>query len=318
MTWNELISNYIASKKDMLSEATINDYRVRLYNFVKYLYKDDKKDEVLKKDFENYTRQDVKGYLNTLKELGKSISVYNKAYSALLSFGEYLNTLDKKTPDLDGLRDKGKENRETRFEPFHKDVIYDVANSGNALENACIRINFEGAVKRDDLCNVRVHDFDLEKNQLIIYQKDSNRIKKICILTDETIVIIKQAIKDMTKMVDTINANKIQRNEKPDRRADYLFQSRKFDRPSYTAIHNLIKRAAKKYCEKENFTDERTKEFVSRFHNQAILASKRVYLLSKTTDIKKVMMLMGENNYHSVKSYQIYVPMIYPESVSIE
>lgn len=317
ITWDEMITNYFETKKEF-ALGTIYGYRARLNGFVEFLTDEENKNIALSKPFQIYNRKDVEEYLKSLKDIERTNSLYNKAYSALLSFGSYLDMIGIESPDIKGLRSSYHEDKEPSVHIFTNQEIYDIANCGTYIENACVRICYEGAIKRENLCDVRVKNFNFEKKQLIVYKPDTTVIDKVCVFSEETMEIIKKAIEEMQMMIDTINKNKIARGDSNLRESDYLFQSKRIPRPSYTGIHNLLKRTMESYCKQNGIVEDEMEEFVAFFNSKAIIASRRVYLLSKISDIKKVMLIMGENNYNVVKSYQKYVPLIYPEYSRIE
>ena len=313
-TWNEYIKDF--SENIDVKATTIGGYVRGIKDFAKYYYNVSLFDEVMDKPFKMFTRNDFIKARERMIEEDLSASKINSAHSALTKFGEYLQKYGYESPNLQGLRYSKVEVEEKEDQYFHITEIYDIANSAEkALDNACIRMCFEGALERRYLCKIKETDFDFNKKMLRVYNYDTKLIERYCYFSDETMDIIQKAFRDMHQLMDRINENKLKANQEVTRIQPFLFQTDSVIEPEYSSVNRSIKRTAEKYCDKLDLNKEKRKDMISRITASNIIASRRIYLFSLCSDVYKVMAETGGTNYRTVSRYKKYAPVYYPETL---
>ncbi len=312
-TWNEYIKEF--SENTDVKETTIGGYIRGIKDFTKYHYNVSSFDEVMNKPFEMFTREDFEKARECMIEDDVSASKINSSHSALTKFGEYLQRYGYESPNLQGLRYSKVEVEEKEDQYFHITEIYDIANSAeSSLDNACIRMCFEGALERRFLCKIKETDFDFKKKMLRVYNYDTKSIERYCYFSDETIDIILKAFSEMHKLMDRINENKLKANQEITRIQPFLFQTDSVIEPEYSSVNRSIKRTAEKYCDKLGIQNEERRNMMGRITASNIISSRRIYLFSLCSDVYKVMAETGGTNYKTVSRYKKYALMYYPET----
>lgn len=313
-TWQDVLDEFYNWCSDKYTVVTAKGYKTCLYKLVLWVTKESDNSEALQHNFKLYSFTDVNGLLNNMKEKGFNNQSINKVKYSINVLGKYLKTKGIKTPDIKPIKISIKNEVNNTTFAFRDDEVYSVASVGELRNKVCIMLCFEGCLKRIELMNLRISDFDFNKRQLFIYDKN-NKIDRVCILSDSTIQLVKQYIDELYENIEVWNKSRITKGKQPRKDLGYIFQSIKMIVPSYSLLHTMVKDNAKIYYEKQGFSGEELDDKISKFSFENIRNSRKVYLLAHGFDVSEVMKSCGDKNYMSTHRFARLVPVLYPELV---
>lgn len=225
-----------------------------------------------------------------------------------------MNSRGIDVPDISDIKISIKEDTNNTTFAFRHDEIMKIVNVSELRNKVCIMLAYEGCLRRAELVNVKISDFDFDKNQLFIYDKD-NKIDRVCILTDSTVEYIKQYIDELYEDIEKWNKSRSRNGREPREDFGYIFQSVKMVVPSYSLLHKMLKQSAMKYFSSIGMADDELNGNISKFSFENIRNSRKVYLLANGISVNDVMCMCGDKNYMSTHRFVKLVPMLYPETI---
>lgn len=315
-TWQDILDDFYEWCTGKYSISTAKGYKTCLYKFVVYVTKEDDNKSALACDFKPYTFRTVNSFVSKLQEDGIGNQAISKTKYALIVLGNYLETKGIKTPDISSIKISITNEVNTTTVVLHEDEIKEIAHVSDLRSEVCILLCYEGALKRIELVNLKVSDFDFKKNQMFI-RDSKDKIDRVCILSGLTMKLVKGYIEELYYNIDKWNNSRISKGKEPREDFGYIFQSVKMTVPSYALLQTMVKENAKNYYLKQGLDEEKYLEKVSNVTFESIRNSRKVYLLSRGIDIKDVMQICGDRNYMSTYRFIKLVPLLYPETINV-
>lgn len=315
-TWGDVLNNFYEWCIGRYSVTTAKGYRICLYKFVLYLTKETDNKDALDHKFKTYTFRSVNSFINKMQDDGFGSQAISKTKYAIMVLGTYLSTKGIETPDVSKIKVSIKESVNNTTVALLNDEIIEIANVGDLRSKVCVMLCYEGALKRIELSNIKVSDFNFDKNQLFIRGKDDN-IDRVCILSKNTIKAVKEYIDELYSNIERWNHSRTSKGKEPREDFGYIFQSVKMVVPSYSLLQTMIKGNATNYYLKKGFTDDELSQKVSNVTFESIRNSRKVYLLAQGITVNDVMQMCGDKNYMSTYRFVKLIPMLYPESINV-
>lgn len=315
-TWNDILNGFYEWCNGKYSITTAKGYKICLYKFALYLTKEHDNQSALEQKFKPYTFRSVNGFINKMQEDGFGNQAISKTKYAIMVLGTYLSTKGIETPDVSKIKISIKESVNNTTFAFLQDEIIEIANMGDLRSKVCIMLCYEGALKRIELSNIKVSDFDFNKSQLFIRGKNDN-IDRVCILTGKTICAVKEYIDELYSNIERWNLSRTSKNKEPREDFGYIFQSVKMVVPSYSLLQTMLKENVTNYYLKKGLTEKELSHKISCVTFESIRNSRKVYLLSKGLTVNDVMQMCGDKNYMSTYRFVKLVPMLYPETINV-
>ena len=311
-TWGEVINGFYDWCQDKYSLVTAKGYKTCLYKFVLYMTKKDTNEVALGETFKMYTFRSVNGFFNKMENDGFSSQAISKTKYALVVLGKYLESLGTEVPNISDIKISINKTVNKTTIALRQDEIIKIANCGELRNKVCIMLCYEAALRRIELMNLKVSDFNFEKRQLFIYNKD-NEIDRVVILSEDLISCVQEYIEELYDNIAKWNISRVNNGRAPREDFGYIFQSVKMVIPSYSLLQVMVKTNAETYY-KANCTDlTEVKEKVKLVTFETIRNSRKVYLLSQGVSTQDVMQLSGDKNYMSTHRFSKLVPLLYPE-----
>lgn len=312
-TWETMITGFYDWCMENYSLITAKGYKTCMYKFMLYLTKKDNNKDAFKEAFETYSFTDVNNFINKMITENFSKQAINKTKYAIAVFGNYLSTLELEAPDINNIKISITGETHNVKTVLHEDDVLKIAEIGELRNKVCILLCYEGCLKRMELCEIKVQDFDFDKNQLVIYK--DGKLERVCVLSEYTISTVKTYIKNLYKDIESWN-NARAKSGRPIREDfGYIFQSIKMVKPSYSILQTMLKTNVLAYYESMGQSATEASESSKNITFETIRNSRKVYLLSKGYSVNDVMHLCGDNNYMSTHRFSKFVGLLYPESV---
>lgn len=313
-TWGDIVDDFYEWCTQHYALITAKGYKTCLYKFITWLTRENDNEKALQHKFETYSFMDANNLLNNMQENGFSSQSISKTRYSIAVLGKYLETKNIKAPDISKIKISIKNEVNNTTFAFRHDEIIKVANAGELRNKVCIMLAYEGCLRRAELVNIKVNDFDFDKKQLFIYDKDNN-IDRVCVLLDSTIELVRQYIEELYVNIAKWNESRSKKGRELREDLGYIFQSVKMVVPSYSLLHTLFKENAKAYYSELGMSGSELENKVSKFSFENIRNSRKVYLLSQGISINTVMQMCGDKNYMSTHRFVKLVPALYPESI---
>lgn len=313
LTWKEVINGFYEWALGNYSLITAKGYRTCLYKFMLHLTKKDNNKDAYKEVFETYSFTDVNNLINKMITDNFSKQSINKTKYAIIVFGNYISTLGLEAPDISSIKISITGETHNVKTVLHKDEVLKIAKMGELRNKVCVLLCYEGCLKRMELCEIKVQDFDFDKKQLVIYK--DNKLERVCVLSDYTISTVKTYIDELYNNIKSWNDARI-KNGRPVREDfGYIFQSIKMVKPSYSILQVMLKSNVLAYYKSMGQSATEANESSKNITFETIRNSRKVYLLSKGYSVNEVMQMCGDNNYMSTHRFSKFVGLLYPERV---
>lgn len=314
-TWGEILDDFYDWCVKNYSLSTSKGYKTCLYKFILHLTKKDNNIDALNEKFELYSFTKVNNFINKMYDENFSNQSISKTKYAINVLSKYLRELGIDAPEVNEIKISiQKEVNQTTIALRHEEVM-EIANIGELRNRACILLCYEGTLKRVELCNIKVQDFDFSNHQLIVYNND-NKIDRVCVLSDYTVEVVKEYIEDLYSNINSWNKSRIKKGRTPREDFGYIFQSVKIVKPSYSVLQTMLKNNAKEYYKNKGFSDIEILDKIKNITFESIRNSRRVYLLSKGYSVNDVMRMCGDKNYMSTYRFDKLVPLLYPKPIA--
>lgn len=315
-TWEDIVEGFYKWTSGKYTLTTRNGYKTCLLKFIKYYTKINNNSGALAEPFKMYGFKDVKKYIDFLNNDFLTNQTISKNKYAVIVLGTYLETLGLIVPVIENI-DISISKEANRATPvFHEDEIYEVANCGNLRDKLIISLCYEAALKRAELTNLKMGDFNLRTHQLIL-KNEEGELDRVHIMSKPLTRLVSKYIGELREDIDRWNKSRLKTGKPLREYSDYLFQNVKNTIPSYNIIQCAMKNNSKEYYSKK-YDEETLKQKVSNFTVENIRNSRKVKLLSEGYTVTQVMTMLKESNYMSVCKFKKLVPLIYPESVNNE
>lgn len=316
-TWGDIINNFYDWCIGKYSITTAKGYKTCLYKFVLYMTKELDNATAMEHKFKPYTFKMVNGFLNKLSSDGIGSQAISKTKYAIMVLGKYLSNKGIEVPDISSIKISINDSVNKTTISLIQDEIIGIANIGDLRAKVCIMLCYEGALKRIELSNLKVSDFNFEKNQLFV-RNNGSEIDRVCILSNGTVSVVKEYIDELYYNIGRWNNSRISKGKEPREDFGYIFQSVKMVVPSYALLQNMLKENAKNYYMSIGLTDDELLAKASKVTFESIRNSRKVYLLAQGIPINNVMQMCGDKNYMSTYRFMKLVPLLYPEKVKIK
>ena len=314
-TWGEVINDFYEWCQDKYSIVTAKGYKTCLYKFVLYMTKKETNEKALNEKFKMYTFRNVNGFFNKMERDGFSSQAMSKTKYAIVVFGKYLSTLGMDVPNINDIKISINKTVNKTTIALRQDEIIRIANCGELRSKVCIMLCYEAALRRIELMNLKVGDFNFDKRQLFIYNKD-HEIDRVVILSNDAILCVQEYIDELYSNIEKWNNSRISNGREPREDYGYLFQSVKMVVPSYSLLQVMVKTNAENYYKSIYDDADEVKNKVKLVTFESIRNSRKVYLLSQGVSTQEVMRLSGDKNYMSTHRFSKLVPLLYPEQYS--
>lgn len=312
-TWNDIIVGYYNYCNDKYTQTTSKGYKTCIMKYIMYITGLNDYEEALKQPFKVFTFQNINKFVSWMYEDGLGKQTINKIKYALIVLCDYLNTIGIDTPDITPITIPEETSVKQHVPVIREDEIFDIANHTDLRSRICIRLCYEGALKRQELTRVRFEDLAHRNNQLFIYD-DDGRFTRSAVLSNELIAMIKEYKRELYSDVDKWNKSRLKKGKELREDYGYIFQNIKATVPSYPMLQTLLKNAAKRYYENnKNLTDEEKTEKINAFTFETLRNSRRLNLLAKGNTVQEVMDIIGDKNYMTTYRFKKYVPVVYPD-----
>lgn len=313
-TWEDMLNDFYSWCSERYTVSTAKGYKTCLYKFMLYLTKEDTNEAAMSKKFEMYSFQKVNNFINKMYADNFKNQSISKTKYAIIVFGEYLRSLNISTPDVKDIKISiKKEVNNTTIALSHDEVI-SIAEHGELRNKICLLLCYEGALKRSELCHIKVQDFNLNNNQLVIYD-DNGNVVRVCSLTKTTVKFVKIYIDELYDNIKSWNSSREARGREPREDFGYIFQSVKMVKPSYSLLQTMVKNNAKAYYESLGYKGEELLNKIQQVTFESIRNSRKVLLLANGYSVADVMKLCGEKNYMGTHRFEALVPLLYPKNI---
>lgn len=316
-TWGNVLNDFYDWCIERYSMTTAKGYKTCLYKFVLYMTKEVDNTNALIQKFKPYTFRMVNGFINKLVNDGIGSQAISKTKYAIMVLGKYLSNKGIEVPDISSIKISINDSVNKTTIALIQDEIIGIANIGDLRAKVCIMLCYEGALKRIELSNLKVSDFNFEKNQLFV-RNNGSEIDRVCILSNGTVSVVKEYIDELYYNIGRWNNSRISKGKEPREDFGYIFQSVKMVIPSYALLQNMLKENAKNYYMSIGLTDDELLAKASKVTFESIRNSRKVYLLAQGIPINNVMQMCGDKNYMSTYRFMKLVPLLYPEKVKIK
>lgn len=312
-TWGDILEGFYLWCTDKYTISTAKGYKTCLYKFMLYITKSETNEEAMIKEFEPYTFQKVNTFINKMYADNFKHQSISKTKYAIVVLNKYLRELNIDVPEIKDIKVSiNKEVNKTSMAFTHEEVM-NIANQGGLRSKICLLLCYEGALRRNELCSIKVQDFNVENNQLIIYDDDGS-IVRVCSITKTTMKFVQVYIDELYENIDNWNKSRIIRGKEPRDDFGYIFQSVKMVKPSYSLLQTMVKATTKTYYESLGYKGEELLGKIQQVTFETIRNSRKVFLLANGYSVNDVMKLCGEKNYMSTYRFEKLVPMLYPKT----
>lgn len=313
-SWGDILNDFYIWCSEKYTPSTAKGYKTCLYKFMLYLTKEETNKVAMTRKFETYSFQKVNSFINKMHNENFKKQSISKTKYAIIVFGDYLRNLHIEAPDIRDIKVPiTDEVNNTTFALSHDEVL-NIVNHGVLRSKICLLLCYEGALKRNELCSIKVQDFNLNKNQLIIYD-DEGRLVRVCTLTKTTTKFVKMYIDELYENINNWNNSRKLRGREPREDFGYIFQSVKMIKPSYSLLQTMIKNASKSYYQSCGFQGDKLTSKIQNVTFESIRNSRKVFLLANGFSVNDVMKMCGEKNYMSTYRFESLVPMLYPKDI---
>lgn len=306
--------NYIEDYKTYLlekegkRERTVDAYVSTIRRFLMSKFEIDSQDELKEIGLRSFSEEDVYKYISDKSENTK------KSESARIRlFAKYLNGLGiHDTPNFNKLKIRIFQNDE--YEYLKKDFIFRIAEDAkDSLDKACILICFEGLMKTESLAITEIWDYNKQTRVLSVYNNNPKRLRNKVVLSEETGVVLEEAINQTISFVADVNRNKEQRNLKNFREDKYLFQTPKSRGGSTRVISKMFNDTVKEYCRKNGLDDFQTELLTSLFTPTRVRESAKVYQIAKCKTLEIALSKFGAKESESWRRAYRNMYDMYPD-----
>ena len=308
--WGEILDDFYEWCTEKYSLVTAKGYKTCLYKFALYLTHKDSNVSAFAENFEPYSFRQANSFIKDLESKMFSQQTINKTTYAIAVFGEYLRGIGIDVPDTKEIKVSIKSEVNNTTVALKHDEIMAMSELGELRNRVCILLCYEGALKRVELCNIRVQDFNFKNKQLVIY--DNDKIDRVCLLSDKAVELTKRYIKELYENIALWNNSRISKGRLPREDYGYIFQSVKMVKPSYSVLQVMLKNSAKMYYELNADDQEDVSSKVRQVTFETIRNSRRVYLLHNGYSVREVMAMCGDKNYMSTHRFSKLVNLLYP------
>jgi integrase len=315
--WNDIVDGYYKWCMNKYTETTSKGYKVCIMKFVRYITKIDDTEQAFATKFKPFTYQSASQFIESMFDDDLNSQTINKMKYALIVLTDYLKSIDIDAPDISNIKVSAKEERVKPVVALKDVEIYNIVSTCDLRSKVAILLCYECALKRYELSKVKISDFNFVNRQLFVYDNDETTIDRVCILSSDTIKLVKEYIAQLYEDIERWNQSRIKKGLEPREDFGYLFQSVKTAVPSYTMLQTTLKKCAKAYYGK-SYSGEELNARVGNFTFETIRNSRRVYLLAQGKTVQQVMTLVGDRNYMATYRFVKVVPMLYPELVDVE
>ena len=307
--WGEILDDFYGWCTQKYSLITAKGYKTCLYKFMLYLTGKDNNESAFTEQFAPYTFRQANSLIADMTKRMYSQQAINKTAYAIAVFGDYLRSVGIDVPDTRDIKVSIKKEVNNTTIALKHDEIMAMSEIGELRNRVCLLLCYEGALKRAELCNVRIQDFNFQNKQLVIYSDE--KIDRVCLLSDKTVELTNRYIQELYENIASWNASRVAKGRTPREDYGYLFQSVKMIKPSYSVLQVMLKNTAKMYYE-ANGNPEEVADKVKQVTFETIRNSRRVYLLHKGYDVREVMAMCGDKNYMSTHRFSKLVNLLYP------
>lgn len=313
-TWGDIVENFYEWCLGNYSVTTAKGYKTCLYKFILYLTKEETNIEAFKHEFKTYSFVAVNNFLNKMESDNFSSQAINKTKYAIAVLGNYLASKDIKVPDISKIKISIQKEVNNTTIAITQDEILSIVNVSDLRSKVCILLAYEGCLRRVELSRVKISDFNFDDKQLFVYDND-NKVDRVCILSSDTIAIVKNYIDELYKDIEKWNNNRVLKGKPVREDLGYLFQNVRMTVPSYSLLQKMLKESATKYYGTIYEDEAIVSEKCSNFTFESIRNSRKVYLLAQGVPVNDVMQMCGDKNYMSTYRFSKLVPALYPNSI---
>ena len=314
LLFEDIFKSYMSHLEKTVIKQTQAAYRGKIINFELYMHDVQTEELLFNEKFEKFNLQNAKDYFNFMQENNESLSYLNNTKSAIKNYCDYLNTIGINAPDLSSIKVDNRYYNVRIRHAYHIDEIYKIASFGNLRDNVLIRLAFEGGLKREQIKNIKVQDFDFDKNNMMVYDAETGVLSRVANLTNETAKLTKVYINELYENIAKWNLGRIERKREVREDFGFIFQNIKTATPQYSVIQTTLKKVSTKYFKSLGFDGQELAERVSDFTTESIKNSKRVYLFHKGLSTSAIMAELDDKNYALCNKSRRLVPLIYSET----
>lgn len=278
----QYIEVYLKKQRD-LSSKTIETYK---YGFLKFIYfLKSQKIDVENFNVKNITDELVMKFIEYLKENNNSSTTINLRISTISSFLDYVSTKIPSTlnnyrriQNIKKLREKGKVQEYFTVEEVKR--IMDEARE-NIKYLSILALLYDGALRVNELINIRINDVILEKNNpYIIIQNGKGNKSRVINLSKKLVEILKKYMKEINNQ-------------------EYLFTNKYGSKYTSKGVTYILK----KYWEKAKSNCNDQQMFNINPHCHMMRHSKGVHLVDDNVPLTVVKELLG---HESIQTTEIY------------
>lgn len=297
--------NYLSTITD--SSNTVNNYYNNVRSFLAYMYGVSTKDVGGCKS-KQIKSSDINDYmLHKFNESNLTVSM-SGARNSIRKFVEFINdTQDYKIKweeiyDI-GLVAKTLMKRKQEVDYVSESEVHDMVDNVDIKTATIILLGYEGALKRNELLNMRISDIDLVNGTYSVRDKD-DIITRTLAASDKLIKVLKSYLMYLDDDIENSN-NLRQSSGRPLRdKSDYLFQTRKSDKPSLYTIHYSIETSIQKRYKKSSMSYEDLKTIMEKFKNENLRQSRIIHYYILGYSQKEIDKLTSNTYRHYNATYR--------------
>lgn len=321
----DIFNEYTDFLKKEFSKNTIEGYTINTKNFLEYYFKMDF-DKIDNITVPIFSRENIKDWFEYLASNGYSYSSIRRYKHSVKKFFEFLKEqYNIQTPDVD-LINIPSEKSEVIYNILRDEEIREIANYAQSLRDKCIILfAYEVGLRRQEIIEVKKQDIDFENNMVNIIH--NGKLDRVGYFSNETKKLLLEYLSEWENEVREINEKRYLKHKntgipyKKLLNSEYLFQTVRSPKISYSTIFKAIKDAYFNYCytlfKKQGNSDLKAKELAEEKTNnidiETLRQSRRVYLFSIGKTLDEVQIIMGDENRYICKRYLKIAQHIYPE-----
>ena len=185
----------------------------------------------------------------------------------------------------------------------------------NLRNKLMILFIYETSMRRQELIDFKKKDVDFSGNCVKIRNKEGD-IDRIGYITTDTKRLILEHMDEWEATVEEVNIKRRMKGERLVVVSEYLFQTLRGHKVSYSTVFKAIKDSAIEYFSNlsKKCGDIELLEKAKLIDTEVLRHSKRAYLFSIGKSVDEVQIIMGDANYWVTKRYLSIAQQIYPES----
>lgn len=320
---------FVTYLKNQYSSNTVSSYKADIENFLQYLHQVDDLGELRMNDrLKKITVKKIQDYLDSLLGNGYGSSTLRRHKHSIKTYLDYLKKYGYNSPNVDEVNIPEQET--SKIDALRDDEIREMSDYASKLrDKVLILFMYETGMRRQELIDCKKEHVDFKNLTVKIYRK--REFDRVGYFTKELKNLLSEYLEEWKYQVNEINEKRLVRSKtkgdkyKELKISEYLFQTHRSPKISYSTIFKALKDTAYEYrlnVEVKQGTDEevakdKAKEWSDSINTETLRHSRRAYLFAIGKTVEQVQAIMGDENKWVCKRYLKIAQQLYPEKFRV-